>query len=475
LSLIKVDIFEGNGNNMQYLKADSGEEATPLWLVTEQGLEQFLSEQPARVSAWVAANGFKAKAGSHLVVPDQDGAAAGVIVGTEPDPDIWCCAGLPTALGRGVFRVETELSQPAATGVALGWLLGTYCFDRYRDRSGETCATLLAPATADMARAAAEAEAIFLVRDLVNTPTADLGPTALAAATVDLAGQFGATVAVTVGDDLLAENYPMIHAVGRASVDQPRLIDLIWGKADDPRITLVGKGVCFDSGGLDLKPASAMLLMKKDMGGAANVLGLARMIMALQLPVRLRVLIPAVENAVSGNAFRPGDILASRKGLSVEIGNTDAEGRLVLADALCEADGEKPAMLIDMATLTGAARVALGVELAGAFTPDDGLAADLARHADVAADPVWRLPLWQPYRRNLDSKPADINNVGDGPHGGAITAALFLKEFVTETKAWLHFDIMAWNTRARPGRPIGGEAFAIRALYGLLEERYGGK
>jgi len=460
---------------MQYLKTNGGEDATPLWLVAEQDLEQFLSNQPAAMSAWVATNGFKAKAGSHLVVPDQDGGAAGVIVGTDPVPDIWCCAGLPTALGRGVFRVETDLDRPAATGVALGWLLGTYRFDRYRDRSGDTCATLLAPAPADMARATAEAEAIFLVRDLVNTPTADLGPAALAGAATDLADQFGAAVTVTVGDDLLAENYPMIHAVGRASAEQPRLIDLTWGKADDPRITLVGKGVCFDSGGLDLKTASGMLLMKKDMGGAANVLGLARMIMALQLPVRLRVLIPAVENAVSGNAFRPGDILPSRKGLSVEIGNTDAEGRLVLADALCEADSENPALLIDMATLTGAARVALGVELAGAFTPDDDLAADLARHAEAAADPVWRLPLWQPYRRNLDSKPADINNVGDGPHGGAITAALFLKEFVSQTKSWLHFDIMAWNMRARPGRPVGGEAFAIRALYGLLEERYGGK
>jgi len=297
-------------------------------------------------------------------------------------------------------------------------------------------------------------------------------PDVLAAAASDLAARHGASCQVTVGEDLLARGYPLIHAVGRASAVAPRLIDITWGQADRPKVTLVGKGVCFDSGGLDLKPASGMALMKKDMGGAATVLGLAHMIMAADLPVRLRVLVPAVENAVSGNAFRPGDVLTSRQGLTVEIGNTDAEGRLVLADALSDAVTEKPALLIDCATLTGAARTALGPDLPALFTDDEELAIDIARAAQVTHDPLWRLPLWRPYRKMIDSKVADMNNSGDSPFAGAITAALFLKEFVGAETPWAHLDLYAWNPSERPGRPQGGEALAQRAIYQLITDRF---
>ncbi|MGH6959389.1 MAG: leucyl aminopeptidase family protein, partial [Dongiaceae bacterium] len=314
------------------------------------------------------------------------------------------------------------------------------------------------------------ARAVFLVRDLVNTPAEDMGPAELAAAAEGVARAAGARLKVVVGDALLKANYPMVHAVGRASARAPRLIDLRWGDRG-PRIALVGKGVCFDSGGLDLKPSSNMLLMKKDMGGAAHVLALAQMIMATGLPVRLRVLVPAVENSVSGNAFRPLDVLRSRKGLTVEVGNTDAEGRLILADALAEACTEKPDLLVDCATLTGAARVALGTDLPALFANDDATAEALLRHGQAEDDPLWRLPLHRPYRKQLDSKVADINNVSAGAYGGAITAALFLAEFVEPAVPWVHIDMMAWNVSARPGRPEGGEAVALRALYALIAER----
>ena len=288
-----------------------------------------------------------------------------------------------------------------------------------------------------------------------------------------LAREFRARCSVIVGDDLLKKNYPMVHAVGRASDRAPRLIDIVWGNPRHPKVTLVGKGVCFDSGGLDLKPASGMKLMKKDMGGAANALGLARMIMSAKLPVRLRVLVPAVENSVSGDAFRPLDVLDSRAGITVEIGNTDAEGRLILGDALYEAASEDPELLLDFATLTGAARVALGPELPAMFSNDDTLACDLSKYGEAAGDPVWRLPIWKPYRRTMDSKVADINNIGEMAQGGAIIAALFLYEFVKDTVPWAHFDIMAWNMSSRPGRPAGGEAMAIRAAFGTIAARFG--
>ncbi|MFH1556133.1 MAG: leucyl aminopeptidase family protein, partial [Pseudomonadota bacterium] len=325
----------------------------------------------------------------------------------------------------------------------------------------------------DAAALARTFEAVRLVRDLVNTPANDLGPAELEDAARRLAARHGASFRSIVGADLLARNFPLIHTVGRAATRAPRLLDLAWGPEDAPKVTLVGKGVCFDTGGLDIKPSSGMLIMKKDMGGAATALGLAHLIMSRGLKVRLRVLIPAVENAIAGDAFRPGDIFSSRKGLTVEIGNTDAEGRLVLADALSLADEDSPDLLVDFATLTGAARVALGPHLPPAYTDDEALAADLARHAQAQADPLWRLPLWRPYAAMIDSKVADINNAGAGGFAGSITAALFLARFVETAKSWLHLDIYAWNPSARPGRPEGGEAQTIRALDALIAERYG--
>jgi leucyl aminopeptidase len=317
-------------------------------------------------------------------------------------------------------------------------------------------------------------EAVYLARDLINTPTNDMGPGELAEAAAALAARHGASLGVTVGDDLLAQNFPLIHAVGRAAARPPRLIDLTWGDPAAPKVTLVGKGVCFDSGGLDIKSDTAMLLMKKDMGGAAGVLALAHMIMDRGLGVRLRVLIPAVENSISGGAFRPLDVYKSRKGLQVEIGNTDAEGRLVLADALALADEERPDLLVDMGTLTGAARVALGPDLPPFYTDDEALAGDVARHARAAHDPLWRLPLWRPYDAMLDSKVADMNNIAIGGFAGSIICALFLNRFVGAAKAWLHLDIYAWTPSPKPGRPEGGECQGARALYALLAERYGG-
>jgi leucyl aminopeptidase len=316
---------------------------------------------------------------------------------------------------------------------------------------------------------------VTLTRDLVNTPANDMGPAELEAAARALARPHGAKVRSIVGDALLKQNFPLIHAVGRAADAgrAPRLIELRWGKAGDPKVTLVGKGVCFDTGGLDLKPENAMLMMKKDMGGAATVLALAHMVMDARLKVSLRVLIPAVENSVSGNAFRPLDVYPSRKGLNVEIGNTDAEGRLVLADALALADEDKPDLLIDMGTLTGAARVALGPELPPFYTDDEALAAEVARCAASENDPLWRMPLWRRYDRNLDSKVADLNNVASGGMAGSIICALFLKRFVSAAKSWLHFDIYAWTPAARPGRPEGGECQAARAVFALLKQRYG--
>jgi leucyl aminopeptidase len=332
---------------------------------------------------------------------------------------------------------------------------------------------LVPPDGIDAADIARMADAATLARDLINTPSNDMGPVELAQAAKDVAARFGAGFDCIVGDDLVTRNFPLVHAVGRASTRAPRLIDLTWGDAAHPKVTLVGKGVCFDTGGLDLKPSSGMLLMKKDMGGAANVLALAQMVMDAKLKLRLRVLIPAVENAVAGNAFRPLDVFPSRKGLSVEIGNTDAEGRLVLADALALADEEKPDLLIDMGTLTGAARVALGPDLPPFYTNDEKLAQDVAACAIKENDPVWRMPLWPPYDSWLDSKVATITNAPSGSFAGSITCALFLQRFVEHAKSWLHFDIYGWTPSAKPARPEGGECQAARAVYRLLSERYG--
>lgn len=443
-------------------------ESLPIHLVAKGGLGN--AGLAAAVVAWANANGFAGEAGKVLAIPGADGSLAGALFGIDQEENGLGFGALARNLPEGVWHFATQPAHPELA--ALGVALGSYVFTRYGRKPGRDLG-LAVPDGVDAARLNRLVEAVFLVRDLVNTPTNDMGPSALEAAVRKLASGHGAEVRATIGDDLLKHNFPMIHAVGRASADAPRLIDMSWGPKDAPKVTLIGKGVCFDTGGLDIKPASGMLLMKKDMGGAANVLGLASMIMAAKLNVRLRVLVPAVENSISANAFRPGDVLQSRKGLTVEIGNTDAEGRLVLADALALADEEQPEMLVDMATLTGAARVALGPDLPPFYTNDEALAAELAAASTAVEDPIWRMPLWKPYDTKLSSKIADMNNVNSDGFAGSITAALFLKRFVERTPGWAHFDVFAWNPVDRPYGPTGGEAQAIRALEKVIAARYG--
>jgi leucyl aminopeptidase len=440
--------------------------AVPLTPLTAQQLKDWLAGQPPRVAAWVEATGFAAKPGGVCLLPGADGALERVLAGIDPDEGPWAFGGLPGTLPDGAYRLDPAPEPAHGEQVVLGWALGSYEFTRYR-KPRRKFATLVWPKGVKRAAISHAAEATRLVRDLINTPAADMGPAELAAVARKLARANGARATIIQGDKL-RRGYPAIHAVGRASASAPRLIDLRWGKAG-PRVSLVGKGVCFDSGGLDLKSAGGMKLMKKDMGGAAHALGVAAMVMAAKLPVRLRVLIPAVENSVSGNAFRPLDVLSTRKGLTVEVGNTDAEGRLVLCDALAEAGREKPDLLVDFATLTGAARVALGTGLPALFCNDDATAEALLAQGLARHDPLWRLPLHEPYRRLLESKVADLNNISDGPYAGAITAALFLQEFVPPGIPWAHLDIMAWNPAAAPGRPAGGEAMGLRAVAGLIE------
>ncbi|HEX2113272.1 MAG TPA: leucyl aminopeptidase family protein [Alphaproteobacteria bacterium] len=458
-------------------RAKPAAETLPLTLLTKQALPGWLTRAGAVRRAWVQGSGFKAAAGELCLLPGRDGAPAGALVGIAGDggpDDLWTAAGLSGRLPEGSWRFDPEPAGPEATRLALGWALGAYSFTRYK-QPGRAAAELVWPARADRGYVERAARAAALVRDLVNTPAEDMGPAELAKAAAAMARRLGMTTRVIEGEALLEKNFPLIHAVGRASQRAPRLIDLAWGKAAHPKVTLVGKGVCFDTGGLDIKSDAGMKLMKKDMGGAAHALGLAQMIVEAKLPVRLRVLVPAVENAVAGNALRPLDVVKSRKGLTVEIGNTDAEGRLILADALTEASRDKPALLVDFATLTGAARVALGPELPALFCNDDALADELARHAAAEADPLWRLPLWQPYRKRLDSKVADLNNIAEGGFAGSIYAALFMQDFIEPGIPWLHFDLFAWNPYARPGRPEGAEAQVIRAVYALIAARFGGK
>ena len=452
-----------------FLTANGDDAAVPIAPVRKDDLATFLEQKPA-LASWVGATGFAAEPGTHCVVPSRNGTIESVLLGLGGEP-MWDWASLPEKLPRGVYRIASALPSGEAADAAFGWALATYRFDRYRTQPANF-ATLLWPETCDRAAVQSAAEATFLVRDLINTPASDLGPGELVAAVETEGRRYGAHCTVIAGEDLLARNYPAIHAVGRASTRPPCLVDLVWGDDAAPRVTLVGKGVCFDSGGLDIKPSGAMKLMKKDMGGAAIMLGLARMVMAAGLEVRLRLLIPAVENSISGNAMRPLDVVATRRGLSVEIGNTDAEGRVILADALAEAASEKPALLLDAATLTGAARVALGTELPALFTNDDALADAILSGGRDSGDPLWRLPLWRAYRRHLKGKTADLTNAPDLPYAGAITAALFLAEFVEPSCPWAHIDVMAWNTESRPGRPEGGEAMAMRALFRMLAARF---
>ena len=437
--------------------------AKPVYRIGRNGLDD--KTIPDDLKTLAAANGFSGKDGAVLAGPE--GVLLGVGEGSDPFVTA-AAAGLP----EGDYVLADKMDDRAAQLACLGWLLGGYRFDRYKEQA-PAAARLIAPRGLDAEPLRRAAQATFLVRDLVNTPAADMSPEGLEEAARRLAGAYSAKIAVTVGDDLLTEHFHMIHAVGRAAAAAPRLIDISWGPENAPSLTLVGKGVAFDSGGLNMKNAAGMALMKKDMGGAAHALGLAQMIMAAGLPLRLRVLIPAVENAVSGNAFRPGDVLRSRKGLSVEIGNTDAEGRLILADAMALAAEGEPDMMITLATLTGAARVALGPELAPYYSDDAAFAADLEAAAARVADPVWRMPLWRNYEGMLASSVADVNHISSGAFAGSITAALFLSKFAAGAGAWAHFDIYAWRPKAAPGRPVGGEAQAIRAIFEMLQARCG--
>ena len=445
--------------------------AVPLHAVTQKGLKAWAAKRGKREQHWLSSAGFAAKSGELLAIPDAGGAVSAYVLGLGKGGDPLAAAVFSEQLEAGTYRLG-DMPEDVAAGAALAWILGLYNFARYK-KNERAQPKLVVPDNVDGEDATRIAEGVFLARDLINTPANDMGPVELAAAAQGLAKRHEAKFAVTVGDALLKANYPLIHTVGRASVRPPRLIDIRWGRAAAPKVTLVGKGVCFDSGGLDIKGAAGMQMMKKDMGGAATVLGLAHMIMDSKLDVRLRVLIPAVENSVSGSAYRPGDVIPSRKGLKIEIGNTDAEGRLVLADALTEADTETPELLIDIATLTGAARAATGFELPPYFTDDEKLAGDLQRVAFAVHDPMWRLPLWRGYESAIASPIADLNNSPDYNLGGAITAALFLNRFVEKAKSWVHLDIPAWIDRPKPGRRKGAEANTARALYALLKERYG--
>ena len=452
---------------------DRSSSSLPVQLVAQPRWRAWLKEQSAARRGWIESSGVAGNAGDLALLAGRDGKVAGAVLVLPEQPTLWDFGALATKLPAGTWKVASDTAPVSPTDAAIAIGLGTWRFERYRSKKAKAGARLLWPDGADKARARAVIEAIALARDLITTPSSDMGPAELAAAAADLAKQHEAALKVIVGDDLLTHNYPMVHAVGRASARAPRLIDLTWGNEDDPKVTLVGKGVCFDTGGLDLKPASGMLNMKKDMGGAATVLAVAAMVMASRLPVRLRVLVPAVENSVSGNAFRPLDVVPTRKGITVEIGNTDAEGRLILCDALHEGAAEKPTMMVDCATLTGAARVALGTDLPALFCNDDALADDLLAAGKAASDPMWRMPLFKGYRRLLDSKVADINNAPGVAFGGAITAALYLQEFVPDDVPWAHFDMMAWNNTTKPGRPEGGEAQAARAIFAAIEKRTG--
>jgi leucyl aminopeptidase len=454
------------------LDSDKAEAARPIHGIAKENLDSALAQLGEHERAWAKAHGFAAQPGRTLVLPDPHGGIAGVLLGlgdSAKPVDAFMASKLARELPEGAYYFAGD--PPGGPRLAaLGWLLESYRFERYRSANG-TAVRLVSPEGVKRDEVLQVAEAVALVRDLVNTPACDLGPEELEGAAKTLAARHRATLRVISGDEL-AKGFPLIHAVGAASPRAPRLIDFVWGPADAPKVTLVGKGVCFDTGGLDIKSSSNMALMKKDMGGAANALGLAAMIMQAGPAVRLRVLIPAVDNVISGNAFRPGDVLTSRKGLTVEIGNTDAEGRLVLADALTLADEEAPDLLIDLATLTGAARVALGPDLPAFFTDDQDLARAIERHGEAENDPVWRLPLWERYQCLFESKIADLNNAGTSGYAGSITAALFVNRFVERARSYAHFDIFAWTPAARPGRPVGGEAHAIRALCALILDRY---
>ncbi|QBG36387.1 leucyl aminopeptidase family protein [Litorilituus sediminis] len=443
---------------------------TPLTILEKANYDNWLAKQDDFSQNWLTKTGFSSQ--GLALLPKQNGDLAQAVFVVDDASHYFACGDLITQLPEGQYLLQADEAHHQA--ICFAWLIGAYQFDRYINKKAEKALPVLAVGKQALVDSASKyASATSLVRDLVNTPAADMMPEDLAHAAQDLVDEFGGEVKHIIGDDLLTQNYPTIHAVGRASVHAPRLIDLTWGDKKHPKVTLVGKGVCFDSGGLDVKPAAGMRNMKKDMGGSAHVLGLAQLIMAHKLPICLRVLIPAVENAVSGNALRPGDVVVTRKGISVEIDNTDAEGRLVMCDALAEAENDNPELLIDFATLTGAMRVALGTELPGFFSTSDDVANGITLAGSKITDPVWRMPLYKPYRDLLKSTVADMTNCATVPFGGAVTAALYLQDFINEGTDWVHFDVMAFNIRKQSGRPLGGEAFGIRAVFDYLNQRFG--
>lgn len=446
--------------------------ATPILLVNQENFKLAIDQFSAAQKNWMQQNEFKGKSGTLCALADANGNIERYVVGVEAFEDPFSVGNLPSKLASGVYAFEGIDVEKNLEALATGWGLGCYTFGRYKNTSPPE-AKLKLPNASDHRRIHELVAATYKVRDLINTPAEDMMPQHLSKTLQELAEVYGGQFEEVVGDDLLAENYPCIHTVGRASVHAPRLLELRWGdNAKHPYVTLVGKGITFDSGGLDIKPAAGMRSMKKDMGGAAHVIGLAQLIMALELPVRLRVLVPAAENAISSNAFRPGDVIRTRNGTTVEIDNTDAEGRLVLCDALTEACSEGPDLLVDFATLTGAARVAVGTEIAAFFCNDQAIAAKVQTAGIDTFDPTWQLPLHKGYESLLKSHVADVQNAASTPFGGAITAALYLQRFVDDTVRWLHFDVMAWNTRARSGRPVGGEAMGVRAMLESIEQLY---
>jgi leucyl aminopeptidase len=464
---------QAGAQTVSYLSAKElkgGQPAVALRPLDEKALEDWKRSAPATARKWVESSGFRAAPGQSCAVPGEDGAPLCWLSGLETNGWLYQLAALPALLPEGLYRLDCDWTREQRLQASLGWGLASYRFERYKVSGKPRPALVLEEDIEQDVRALCEAQC--LVRDLVNTPTEHMGPGELANAVLSQADIFDAAASTVAGDELLTRNFPAIHAVGRASSRPPRLLELNWGEEDAPRLCLVGKGVCFDTGGLDLKSAAGMALMKKDMGGAAHALALARLVMEYRLPVRLQLLIPAVENSVSGNAYRPGDVISTRKGLSVEIGNTDAEGRVVLADALAYGCEQTPDLVIDFATLTGAARVALGADLPPLFSNRPEVAQGIQQAGDEAEDPLWTMPLYQPYRKQIESPLADLNNSSKSSFAGCITAALFLESFVEQDIPWVHIDTFAWNEANRPGRPMGGEALGLRAVFGYLQQRY---
>lgn len=450
---------------------EHGENVTPLLPVHKTGFEQWLKELPDHHRNWVESNGFDAGPGTWIGLPGLKGKLESCAFGLADEGWLYQLAALPATLPPGPYRLVTSWNRDHRIQASLGWGLASYRFNRYRKSEKQVPVLCLELDIAEVVEHMCAAQ--YLVRDLVNTPTEDMGPRELADAASAESVKFDAKVEIVKGEDLLSENYPAIHAVGRASAQKPRFIKITWGNSSNPLLALVGKGVCFDTGGLDLKNAAGMLIMKKDMGGAAHVIALASLIMRYKLPVHLMLLIPAVENSVAGNAYRPGDVINTRKGLTVEIGNTDAEGRVVLADGLAYACEHKPDLVIDFATLTGAARTALGTDLPPIFSNRPKIANAIMSAGERVEDPLWVMPLYQPYKTLLKSEIAHLNNTASTSYGGCITAALFLEHFVEPEIPWVHIDTYAWNQSARPGRPAGGEALGLRAVFNYIRERYG--